>query len=98
MNLVPYIGWAAWNGEVWKMYSTALNAMGSRNEPAIAIYATGGGSYHYSPVLEARLYNWRVKADVLVRIPANEKFDKIGGKFINISAFKLTAGGLYGLW
>ncbi len=98
VNLVPYIGWAAWNGEVWKMYSTALNAMGSRNEPAIAIYATGGGSYHYSPVLEARLYNWRVKADVLVRVPANEKFDEIGGKFINISAFKLTAGGLYGLW
>jgi len=98
VNLVPYIGWLAWNGEVWKMYSTALSVMGGRNEPAIAIYAAGSGGYHYSPVLEARLYNWRVKADVLVRIPVNEGFKKIGGKFINISAFKLTVGGLYGLW
>ncbi len=97
VNLVPYLGWAAWNGEVWKMYSAALGVMGTRNEPAIAIYVVGGGGYHYSPVLEARLYNWRVKADVLVRAPENEGFP-VSGKFVNISAFKLTAGGLYGLW
>jgi hypothetical protein len=69
-----------------------------RGEPAVALYPPGRGvGLHYSAVLEARLYNWRAKADVLIRIPENEGFDT-GGKFMNISAFKRTAGGLYGLW
>ena len=53
---------------------------------------------HYAPTLEARLYNWRVRAEVLARMPYGELSDgRIDGKFVNISSYNLLTGGFYEL-
>jgi len=92
-----YIG-AVWHNSRWTMYSLAMNSIGVRNEPGIALYATDTGfnEHHYTPTLEARLYNWRVTAEVLVRIPWGETGGPHDGKFKNITSY-LEAGGYYAL-
>ncbi len=98
LNFLPVIGWAAWNTEVWKMYGAAMSSIGLRNEPGIALHRWGDlASYHYSPTLEARLYNWRVRAEVLTRVSWSEG-SPLDGKFVNISRFNAIAGGFYALY
>ncbi len=107
VRFIPLIGWLAWRSEVWKMYSAAMGSIGVRNEPGIALMPTSpnaqasGGiplGYHYAPTLEARLYNWHVRAEVLARMPYGELSDsRIDGKFVNISSYNLLTGGFYEL-
>ena len=55
---------------------------------------------HCASTLEARLYNWRVTAEVLVRIPWGEtEGGPYNGKFLNITGYLPTtrAGGYYAL-
>ena len=96
----PYaiIEWLEWRTQVWKMYATAMNAIGVRGEPAVALYPPGRSlGLHYSPILESRLYNWRTKAEVLIKVPPNEGGDH-AGKFINITyRAQDMAGGVYAI-
>ena len=96
----PYaiIEWLEWRTQGWKMYATAMDAIGVRNEPAVALYPPGRSvGLHYSPILESRLYNWRTKAEVLIKVPPNEGGDH-AGKFINITyRAKDMAGGVYAI-
>jgi len=85
----------------WKMYSLAMKSIGSLDEPGVALYPVSKG-HHYSPTLEARLYNWRTTAEVLVRVPWGEisKWAN-NGKFLNITGTYLVstkAGGYYALY
>ena len=96
LQFLPIIGHYMWNIEVWKMYREAMGSLGARNEPGIALHPWGDGQYHYSPTLEARLYNWRTSATVLVRINWTEG-SPLDGKFVNISYYGHIAGGFYAL-
>jgi len=96
LQFIPIIGHIAWNIEVWKMYREAMGSLGLRNEPGIALHPWGDGQYHYSPTLEARLYNWRTSATVLVRVNWTEG-SPLSGKFVNISYYGHIAGGYYAL-
>jgi len=94
LNLLPPIGGAVWNAEVWKMYREAMGSIGLRNEPGIALHPFGDGQYHYSPTLEVRLINLRTRAVILVRVSWAED-SPLDGKFVNISGG--IAGGFYAL-
>jgi len=93
-----YMGATAPNSVRWTMYSLAMNSIGTKDEPGVALYATDSGflEHHYTPTLEGRLYNWRVTAEVLVRIPWGETNGPNDGNFKNITSF-LQAGGYYAL-
>ena len=83
----------------WNMYSLAMDSIGVRGVPGIALYhvePTALGE-HYAPTLEGRLYNWRTTAEVLVRIPWYETGGRYDGKFLNITGIlpTLRAGGYY---
>ena len=85
----------------WGMYSLAMDSIGVRGVPGIALYhvdPTALGE-HYAPTLEGRLYNWRTTAEVLVRIPWYETGGPNDGKFLNITGIlpTLRAGGYYAL-
>jgi len=97
-NFVPAVGWAYWNNEVWKMYSALAHSIGTRNEPAIALYLVPG-SAHYSPIMEARLINWHINAEVFITAPPLWTGDAKGasGKEISISGFFNLVGGAYEL-